>query len=161
MREKVKTLKVELPKGCTGRAREKWRPLKRVAVAAGGRWPATADELIMRGLAEDEADRIDGLRSMPPAVLLMHDLFELWSDRGLLDGLRFVGSKDMVKHLAFHNPEQWGETSIYGKRLTETRLGRMITQVSKVHSQRQDRDGPRGYFRVNLESAWYRLGIGR
>ena len=161
VRETVKTLKVELPKGCTGRAREKWRPLKRVAVAAGGQWPATADELIVRGLAEDEADRIDGLRSMPPAVLLMHDLFELWSDRGLLDGLRFVGSKEMVKHLAFHNPEQWGETSIYGKRLTETRLGRMITQVSKVHSQRQDRDGPRGYFRVNLESAWYRLGIGR
>lgn len=36
IRAKVKGLKVELPAGCTNRSREKWRPLKRVAVAAGG-----------------------------------------------------------------------------------------------------------------------------
>ena len=32
----VRAGKVDLPTGCTGRVREKWRPLKRVAVAAGG-----------------------------------------------------------------------------------------------------------------------------
>ncbi|OBH47318.1 hypothetical protein A5683_25210 [Mycobacterium mantenii] len=36
-REKVKGMVVDLPAGCVGRAKEKWRPIKRVAVAACGR----------------------------------------------------------------------------------------------------------------------------
>ena len=39
VRDTVANLEVDLPSDCTGRAREKWRPLKRVAIAAGGNWP--------------------------------------------------------------------------------------------------------------------------
>lgn len=159
VREQVKTLKVDLPPGCRTRQREKWRPLKRVAVAAGGRWPAVTDKLIVRDMAEEEADRIDGLRSLPPAVVVMNDLDEIWSDDGVLGLAPFVATRELVNRLAFHNPEQWGEGSVYGKRLTDHRLGRMISQVAKVHSTRVEHNGSRGYRRVDLEPAWKRLGI--
>jgi hypothetical protein len=53
----VAGLPVDLPAGCIGRAKEKWRPLKRVAAAAGGVWPTVCDELIVRDLAESAAER--------------------------------------------------------------------------------------------------------
>jgi L-aspartate oxidase len=71
---------VELPKGCIGRSREKWRPLKRVAVAADGRWPAVADTLIGKGLAEDAAEREAGLKAQPPGMVLLADLHRTWPD---------------------------------------------------------------------------------
>jgi len=156
VREQVATVQVQLQPDCTGRAREKWRPLKRIATVAGGDWPAKCDKLIGRGLAEDEADRQDSLHSMPPAMLLMHDLRQVWPDSPLET---FLGSKELVNRLISYNRENWSQFSHYGKRLTETRLGKMISQVAKVHSQRDDRRGPRGYYRVDMERAWNKLGI--
>ena len=161
VREDVSSLQVDLPAECRARSREKWRPLLRIADAAGNHWPSRVADLIARDLAEEEADRADGLRSLPPAVVLMHDLYAIWSTGGLLAGRAFAGTKELVSTLVFHNPDQWGETNRYGKRLNDARLGRMISQVSKVHSSRETRDGPRGYYRVDLEPAWNRLGIGR
>jgi Protein of unknown function (DUF3631) len=155
VREVVEALKVTLPPDCTGRAREKWRPLKRIAQVAGGEWPSICDRLIARGLAEDEADRMDGLQLMPPAVLVMHDLRKVWGDTSEA----FLGTRELVNRLVYLNPEQWSQFSVYGKRLTETRLGRMITQVAKVHSTRLEHNGVRGYLRADLALAWKRLGI--
>jgi len=56
-RETVKGMRVDLPAGCIGRSKEKWRPIKRIAVAARGCWPKIADELIENGLAEEAAAR--------------------------------------------------------------------------------------------------------
>jgi len=161
VREQVSSLKVDLPSECRGRSREKGRPLMRIAIAAGGLWPDQVKELIARDLAEEEADREDGLRNLPPAMVLMHDLYTVWSEGGLCAGRIFVGSRELVNVLALHNPEQWSENNRFQKRLTETRLGRMISQVCKVHSSRETREGPRGYYRADLEPAWNRLGIGR
>lgn len=147
---------VDLPAGCVGRAKEKWRPLKRVAVAAGGQWPAIADQLIRRGLAEDDHERDAGLRALPPGMVLMTDLHEVWPDTDDL-----VPTKDLVSRLVFHNPEYWGENSGYGKVLTDTRFGRMVTQASKVTSQRPGGRGPRGYLKSQFNQVWHRLGIGR
>src|SRR6478672_3200758 len=66
VRERVKGMVVDLPTGCIGRSKEKWRPLKRVAVSAGGRWPALVDQLIVRSLTEDAHERDAGLRNLPP-----------------------------------------------------------------------------------------------
>ena len=160
VREQVKTMKVDLPTGCRTRMREKWRPLKRIAVAVGGRWPAVCDMLIVRDMAEEEADRADGFfRTVPPAVAVMNDLHEIWSDTGIFKLDTFVPTKKLVNQLVFHNPEQWGEFSAYGKRLTEQRLGRMITQAARVHSTRIEHNGARGYRRVDLVPGWKRLGI--
>jgi hypothetical protein len=147
---------VELPAGCVGRSKEKWRPIKRVAVAAGGRWPAVADQLILRGLAEDNHERDAGLRALPPGMVLMTDLHAVWPDTDEL-----VPTKDLVAKLIGHNPEYWGESSNYGKALTDTRFGRIVTQASKVTSLRPGGRGPRGYTKAQFTGVWHRLGIGR
>lgn len=147
---------VSLPKGCVGRAKEKWRPLKRVAVAAGGRWPSVADQLIARGLAEDDHERDAGLRALPPGMVLLTDLHAVWPA-----SQDFVGTKELVAELVDHNPEYWGERSTYGKALTETRFGRMVTQASKITSTRPGGRGPRGYAKDQFSQVWHRLGIGR
>ncbi|MBI5338035.1 MAG: DUF3631 domain-containing protein [Mycolicibacterium rufum] len=158
VRNTVKEMTVDLPENCTGRAREKWRPLKRVAVAADGHWPATTDRLIRRGLDEDRADLMDGLRSEPPAMILMRDLYAIWNmywaDKP------FVATKDLVNQLILHNPQEWGLLSYYGKPLTDTRFGRMVAQATKVRSARVRGDGPRGYVKADLDRAWSRLKIG-
>jgi hypothetical protein len=150
------TRDVTLPKGCVGRSKEKWRPLKRVAEAAGGHWPDTADQLILRGLAEDDHDRDAGLRALPAGMVLMTDLHAVWPDHDDL-----MPTKDLVAKLIWHNPEYWGEASSYGKALTDTRFGRMVTQASKVTSQRPGGRGPRGYTKSQFNQVWHRLGIGR
>ncbi|WP_245813865.1 DUF3631 domain-containing protein [Rhodococcus marinonascens] len=156
VREQVRTMKVDLPEGCIGRAKEKWRPLKRVAVAAGGHWPQIADELIERDLAETRAERDAGLQQLPPGMVMMSDLHELWPD-----GTDFVPTTELVAGLIRHNPEYWGMASAYGKALTATRLGKLVSQASKVTSQRPGGRGPRGYSRAVLAPVWNRLGIGR
>jgi hypothetical protein len=69
VREAVQGMAVDLPRGCIGRSKEKWRPLKRVAVVAGGRWPAVADALIVRDMDEEAAEREAGLKARPPGVV--------------------------------------------------------------------------------------------
>lgn len=153
-RDRVKGMAVELPDKCIGRSKEKWRPLKRVAVAAGGDWPAIVDKLIGSSLAEDEAEREAGLKTQPPGMVMLIDLFSVWgADEA------FIPTKDLVSRLILHNPSYWGSESGYGKPLTETRLGRLITQGAKVTSVRRGGVPPRGYLRSDLHPVWRRLGI--
>jgi len=156
VRDQVRGMVVDLPHGCISRSKEKWRPLKRVAVAAGGRWPAIADRLIVKSLAEDAAEREAGLRTLPPGMVLLTDLHTVWSE-----GESFMATRDLVAKLILHNPDFWGSASPYGKPLTETRFGRMLAQASKLTSSRPGGAGPRGYLRSQLEPVWHRLGIGR
>ena len=74
----MKGLPVDLPEKCRGRSKEKWRPLKRVAVLVGGAWPGIADRLIERNIAEDEAERDSGLKARPPGMVLLTDLRKIW-----------------------------------------------------------------------------------
>ena len=156
VRDAVKGMVVELPHGCIGRSREKWRPLKRVAVAADGRWPAVADTLIGKGLAEDAAEREAGLKAQPPGMVLLADLHRTWPEDEA-----FMPTRELVARLVAENPDYWGERSNYGKALTETRFGKLVAQASKLTSRRPDSNGPRGFLRVQLEPVWHRLGIAR
>ncbi|OMB93208.1 hypothetical protein A5732_16795 [Mycobacterium colombiense] len=154
VRELVKGSAVALPAGCIGRSKEKWRPLKRVAVAAGGEWPAIVDRLIDKSLAEDEAEREAGLKAQPPGMVMLTDLFAVWPA-----GETFISTRELVSKLILHHPDYWGASSGYGKPLTETRLGRLVTQAAKVTSIRRGGVPPRGYLRSQLQPAWRRLGI--
>jgi Protein of unknown function (DUF3631) len=155
VRGDVRGMAVPLPAGCIGRSKEKWRPLKRVAVAAGGDWPHIVDRLIGKSLAEDEAERDAGLKTQPPGMVMLTDLFTIWpADE------TFMPTRELVGMLIIHNPEYWGALSNYGKPLTETRLGRLVTQAAKVTSSRPGGRGPRGYLRSTLDPVWHRLGIG-
>jgi hypothetical protein len=154
VRTVIKETTVELPKGCTRRARERWRPLKRVAVMAGGEWPAVTDELILANLAQDAAEREAGLRTRPARMAVLADLYAVWPEDE-----KFVATSDLVHRLITHDPDYWGADSPYGKELTETRFGRMLSGAAKVTSQRPGGTGPRGFLRSQLESAWQRLRI--
>ena len=153
VRDTVRTVRPALPEGCTGRSKERWSPIRRVAEAAGGHWPAIADDLIRRDLIEAQMDREDGMVSTPPAVTLLRDIYELWPD-----GDDFTPTSWLVSELILHNPRAWGPESPYGKALTFQRLGRMLAQGFKVNSSRQG-DGPRGYYRQSLAPVWRRMGI--
>jgi hypothetical protein len=155
VRMSVKGSTVILPPGCIGRSKEKWRPLKRVAVAAGGHWPAIVDRLIEHSLAEDEAEREAGLKAQPPGMVMLADLFAIWPQ-----GEEFMPTRQLVDKLIAHNPHYWGAQSGYGKPLTETRLGRLVTQAAKVTSTRIGGVPPRGYLWSQLHPVWRRLGIG-
>ena len=155
VRDQVYGMVVDLPAGCIGRSKEKWRPLKRVAVAAGGRWPDVVDGLIVRDLAEEEAEREAGLKARPPAVVLLADLTGVWPEDEL-----FAATRHLVSRLIDHNPDYWGKDSPYGKELTEQRFGRMLVQSAKVMSCRPGGGtSPRGYLRSQLEPVWNRIGI--
>ncbi|MDF3309888.1 DUF3631 domain-containing protein [Rhodococcus sp. T2V] len=156
VRDEIKGMTVDLPAGCMGRAKEKWRPLKRVAVAAGGHWPAIADDLISRNLAEDASERDAGLLTLPPGMVLLTDLHAVWPQ-----GEDFAPSQDLIVKLIRHNPEYWGERSSYGKELTPHRMAKLVAQASKVTTVRPGGRGSRGYSRSILAPVWHRLGIGR
>jgi hypothetical protein len=157
VRDDVTGMKVDLPARCIGRSKEKWRPLKRVAVAAGDRWSKRVDELIGRDMAEDAAERDAGLRKLPPGMVLLTDLHAVFPHS--LDG--FAPTASLVDLVVAHNPDYWGDGSPYGKRLTAKRFGHLISQASKVTSQRPGGVGPRGYLRSHFETTWHRLRIGR
>jgi Protein of unknown function (DUF3631) len=145
---------VELPAECIGRSKEKWRPLKRIAVAVGGDWPMITDRLINQSLAEDAAEREAGLKTLPVGMVMMIDLHSVWPE-----GEMFVPTGDLVNKLIVHNPDYWGHNSSYGKALTETRFGRIVVQASKLTSLRPGGRGRRGYQRSLLEPVWQRLGV--
>lgn len=153
--EQVKGMVVELPEGCIGRSKEKWRPLKRIAVVAGGRWPAITDSLINQSLTEDAAEREAGLKTLPIGMVMMIDLHTVWPD-----GENFAGTRALVSKLINHNPEYWGPNGSFGKALTDTRFAQIVMRASRVTPDRLGGRGARGYLRLTLEPVWRRLGIG-
>lgn len=160
IRDQITGLPVDLPGGCRGRMKDKWRPLMRVAVVAGGHWPRTVWDLAERDIRDQLAEREDGHHSMPPAMRLMHHLHELWGmPDGLFHGSAFVSTKDVLAALRMHHPEDWGSANAKGRELTAQGLGRMIRQVGKVFTERIEHGGPRGYLYGDLSACWRRLGI--
>lgn len=152
VRDAVRAAKPELPEGCTGRMREKWRPLARVAEVAGGQWPASVARLIERDLREAEMERDAGLMKRPPAYVLMEDLRHV-----IGEDEKFVPTNDLVSRLIRQNPEYWGMGSTYGRDLTAQRMGRMLAG-SKIFATQLQRQ--RGYIVDQFVTAWHRMGLG-
>ncbi|WP_312347345.1 DUF3631 domain-containing protein [Actinomyces sp.] len=152
-RDQIRSTHPTLPEGCVGRMREKWNPLARVAHVAGGEWIGKVETLVNRDMAEIEAERADGLTRLPPAVVLICDLFQVWEE-----GETFVRTPALLTRLINHNPEMWGEGSAYGRALTVQRLGRMLSQGAKIHSGKVG--GERGYTRMSFETVWRRMVAG-
>ncbi len=146
VREEIKGCRPTLPEGITGRFREKWAPLRRVAELAGGRWPSTVDQMAVADRKQFEMDREDGMIRDRPAVLLLKHLVEVWPS-----GATFVPTNELARLLIKEFPEAWGPDSSYGKALTVQRFGRMLATSYKINSGRQSADGPRGYVRAALQ----------
>jgi Protein of unknown function (DUF3631) len=157
VREDIKGIDPALPAGCIGRTKERWRPLARIATAAGGDWPAIVNRLIEGNMAEEADERDAGLKALPPGMVMMRDLYDIWPKD--LSPNELVATCDLVNRLIVRYPEYWGSGSAYGKPLTEHRLGRLVSQSAKLTSVRIGGRGPRGYQRLQLEPVWRRLGI--
>jgi hypothetical protein len=154
VRDDVRASRPKLPDGIIGRFREKWSPLKRVAVAAGGRWPDAVDAMALHDKEEHAMDREDGLVKEKPAVVLLSHIYEVWPD-----GTVFLPTTELIDMLVIEHPSVWGDDGPFGKQMTAHRLGRMLTQGYKIHSGRESRTGPRGYLRSDFTRAWSRMGV--
>ncbi|MDK9646406.1 DUF3631 domain-containing protein [Propionibacterium freudenreichii] len=153
-RDQIRNSRPDLPEGVTGRARERWLPLKRVAVAAGGRWPQIADNLAIYDREQMKADLEDGLVRERPAMLLLRDLARYWPE----DTAHWP-SQAIRDTLIRENPDMWSRDSPFGRDITTKRLGKMLAQGYGVHSRQLRRGGPRGYVRRELEPVWQRMGM--
>ena len=152
VRDQMGECRDTLPEAVRGRFKEKWRPLRRVAQAAGGRYVAEVDRLALADVEQVKADTEDGLTRERPAVVLLTDIAAVWPV-----GTEFVPTTDLLAMLVRHNPDAWGTGSPFGKPLTAQRLGRMLSQSYRVNSQRPHTQGPRGYVHSALSPVWSRM----
>jgi hypothetical protein len=154
VRGDVRANKPTMPEGITGRFREKWAPLKRVAVAAGGRWADAVDQMSLHDKEEYEMDKEDGLVRERPHVVLLRHIHESW-----VDGEQFVGSEELVDRLVIAHPSVWGPEGPIGKRLTTKRLGSMLAKSYKIHSKQLGHGTPRGYLLSAFTKAWRQMRV--
>ena len=66
---------------------------------------------------------------------------------------------DNFDTLVWRHAEDWGDGSMFGKRLTAQRLGRRLATSYGLNSTRLERTGPRGYTYSALLPMWQRMGI--
>jgi hypothetical protein len=121
VRDQVRTERPPLPDGIRGRARERWFPLKRVASAAGGRWPDVVNSMALHDQECFEMDHEDGMIRDTPAVVLLKDVYDYWPQ-----GKAFLPTSTILVTLATRHPDQWGGESGFGRAITAQRLGRML-----------------------------------
>ena len=137
-----------LHEGAKARTKERWLPLKRVAVAAGGRWPQVVDQLVELDLERMKLDREEGIVIMKTHVTLLKHIKEVW-----LEGETFLSTDDIISMLTAKFPSSWGRSEKYPNGLTPQRLGRMLVKNYGVYSSRPDTNGPRGYSAKSLSRA--------
>lgn len=156
VRETVRTDRPEFPKGLKGRNKERWAPLYKVALAAGGAWPEYCRELIAAELADMEADREEGLTRVPRHVQLLRDVAAVWPEGG-----GFFPTWKLLDEVKRRNPAMWGDMSGFGA-LTPQRLGRMLVnrfgiRAARHPSERMNR--ARGYYLEDVAPAMSSFGI--
>ncbi|MDN6638948.1 MAG: DUF3631 domain-containing protein, partial [Yaniella sp.] len=152
-RDSVSSARPELPEKCIGRMREKWRPLARIAYAAGGDWPTRVTQLINRDIEELEMERAEGVQNLPLRVHLLKDIAEVWPN-----GESFIASQDLVQRLAVNFPARWGIESVRGLKVQG--LGRMLMQGYKINSDRETTgQRRRGYYITQFTEAWQRFQV--
>lgn len=136
-----------LPEGAKARTKERWLPLKRVATAAGGRWPDVVDHLVQLDLERMQLDREEGIVNEKTHVTLLRNIAEVWTE-----GETFHSTADLISMLTSRFPHAWGASDKYPRGLTAQRLGRMLVKNFGVYSDRTA-DHARGYFARSFDVA--------
>lgn len=148
-----------LPHGVRGRRGECWRPLLRVAAAAGGRWPEVVADLILRDQEELALAREDGATRVAPHVQLVQDIAAIWPMGGDGEPAQLFPTTEILTALIRHRPDTWSRRSSLGTDLTAKRLGHMLTKSFKIHSTRPGGRGPRGYTPYSFERVWRSMRV--
>ncbi|MGW0006045.1 DUF3631 domain-containing protein [Nocardia grenadensis] len=156
VRSTVTARRPELPAGLTGRRKEVWRPLARVAAAAGGIWPPLLEKIIAKDMERSDMMKEDGARKSRPHVMLLADMRTAFGDE------EFVKTAELLDRLTRANPELWG-ADVFKNRtaITAQRMGRMLSTNYRIHSWRptSPKNSPRGYRRSDFLRAWQYMGI--
>lgn len=152
-REPITEINPPLPKECVNRFKEKWKPLKRIAILAGGDWAERVDKYILQDIQNIREQNENGDSKLSPHIQLMKDLYEIYEGER-----KFIGTLTLTARLAKLNPEYWGESSIYGRSISEQKFGRVLNGKFYLNSQRLG-DSPRGYHSTQFERIWISLGL--
>lgn len=151
----------ELPEGIRGRMAEKWRPLKRIADVAGGRWPDAVDSLAVRELRIMTEDQEQEIHPEDRGLVLIRHMVIRWP-RSAGDGSReaFWETKHVVRDLKDTYPDDWGPSLYYPKGLTAQRIGRTLGIKWGVRASRAEslEHRPRGYLWESLRHVATRVG---
>lgn len=156
VRDEVRTRRPDYPDGLTGRNRERWSPLYKVALAAGGDWPDYCLDLAAADLADMQADREDGLARLPRHVQLLRDIAEVWPD-----GENFFPTWELLDAVQRRNSGMWGAASPYGQ-LTAQGMGRVLVGKFGIRAERHPSERmrrARGYYLQVFVPAMSSLGI--
>ncbi|ORL03097.1 hypothetical protein A6F55_13335 [Prescottella equi] len=156
VREQVRQDRAELPDGVRGRSKERWKPLKRVANAAGGRWPGVVDQLAAEDLEFTQMQIEEKLVTEKPTITLLRHIAEVWRE-----GELFIPTADLIARLISHDPGMWGADEWRQRReLNPQRFGRMLHDGYRISSGRAEAGrGPRGYSLSKFVAPFRRLGI--
>lgn len=153
--EQVRHARPSLPKGCVNRLRERWNPLKRIAITASAVWSEKVDQLITSDIESTRELAESGEVQVSPNLQLARDLFTIYKDEP-----GFIPTSRLVLLLMKVSPEHWSASSYYGKDLTAQRLGRLLNTAFGIYSKRVG-DSPRGYHTKQFDTIWRQLGISR
>lgn len=158
VREDVKTHRIDYAAlglaDLRGRNRERWSPLLKVALAAGGQWPSRCVQLIRNDLEDQAADREAGLATTKRHVVLLGDVAAVWPK-----GRSFVDTAELLHLLRTHNPGFWGLGCEYGE-LKPQGLGRMLVGHFNIRSVRESTgDRRRGYTLAAFGPAFTAFGL--
>lgn len=138
-----------------GRNRERWAPLYKVALAAGGDWPGWCRELIRNDLEEQEMDAEAGLVAKAPHLVLLGDIAEVWPK-----GAEFMPTTELVNALRWHKPDVWGAGNQRFGELKPQGMGRMLVKHFSIRAARKTGgERERGYYRATFEPSWGAFGI--
>ncbi|NLT79754.1 MAG: DUF3631 domain-containing protein [Bifidobacterium crudilactis] len=141
----IQAVRPVLPDGCKGRMKERWITFAKIAAMSGGRWPGAVTTLVLDDIERVEAEKADGLNTLPPKALLVQDCLDVMQQD-------FTPTATLVGRLAMSQPERWGSESPYGSPLTRQRLAKMLSPMgvhSKQGTTRENRI--RGYLRADIE----------
>lgn len=152
LRPDMHNVKPVMPDGLKGRNREKWKPLLKVAWAAGGKWPQICTHLIRNDLADQAADREAGMTREPRHMKLLKDIKQSWPE-----GEEFFPTQDILSAIQMTSPQMWTAQHEYGD-LTAQGMGRMLVKHFNIRSERETKGKQRrGYYRFQFEPAWAAL----
>ena len=148
VRESIRTgERPSLHKDARSRTKERWLPLKRVAVAAAGRWPDVVDQLVELDLERMRLEREEGIAGEKIHVKLLRQIREVWPE-----DKTFVATDHLLTILGLRFPDSWGPCDKYPKGLTAQRMGRMLVKNFGVFADRTSL-GERGYCADAFDSA--------
>ncbi|WP_445347817.1 DUF3631 domain-containing protein [Corynebacterium marquesiae] len=148
-RDEIRHDRPTYPHGLTGRNRERWAPLLKVARAASPMWEKRCETLIKADLEDQEEDRKAGLQRIPRHVQLLKDIRTAWPTN-----TSFWPTDQLLAAIKVESPHKWTSDHKYGD-LSAQGLGRMLSSNFKIRSGREKSGSRRrGYFKTDFEQAW-------